>query len=516
MTPEENKKREQDEHVKYIKEHLCDKDAKKPFVFISYKSDDWKIVLHDIVYTLVKDYGLNVYFDGSFDSHNSLWINQFPENMKNYNCKGVLAFLDNKYATSYATLLELMYSQTSVAENVPKKGLPVVPINLDTLTGIDGEEGERDTGLGLELYEDNTRNVNAKTEEKLFNKTFKELVKRKILEDAEFLYEEGGTLNKRNCSRIVAELVAYLRINENHYEEGKSLDGIVGSIKDACGKEVFSEKSPESISELPQEEPKTLDWSQFEKVKAFQYKDKVYNVSSPVDAYAKLCELLCDARQKVNIIEAEVNEKYIELKNGKKAKVIDDPIGVFKKYKNDIDLYAEQQPDAENVPAYEQKIFEKPAGKLDTSEGTSANTAGEEYEFDWPYIPDKGKLPDVEDDSFTVEFDGIQGRQCKNWAAVWRELLELFGKDETTKVAFLEAREQILSGDWDKKQPNLNTFFKGQKSKDKQYTKPYTIESMGIVVENYWNKENMYKEIKKLCEALNIDTSRISIKGKLY
>ena len=234
MTPEENRKREQDEHVKFIKEHLCNAGGDKSYVFISYKSDDWYVVLHDIVYTLVKDYGLNVYFDGDFETHNSLWIDQFPENMRSYKCKGVLVFLDDKYATSYATLLELMYSQTQKAN---KK---VVPINLSKLTKIDGQEGEIDTGLGTEKYADGTKNVNAKPELERFNKAFNELIRRKILVDAQDWYEDGDKLTKESCSEIVAELIASCRVNENYYEAGKSLDGIVESIKDACGEDVFS------------------------------------------------------------------------------------------------------------------------------------------------------------------------------------------------------------------------------------------------------------------------------------
>lgn len=361
MTPEENRRREQDEHVKYIKEHLCDKDAKKPFVFISYKSDDWEMVLHDIVYSLVKDHGLNVYFDGSFDSHNSLWINQFPENMEDDNCKGVLVFLDNKYATSYATLLELMYSQTYLADST-NGGLPVVPINLDKLTVISGEEGSKHTGLGLDHYEDGTKNLNAKTEEELFDETFEQLKDRDILKKSKYLYKKNKKLTKKICSEIVAELVAYLSINENYYEEGKSLDGLVKSIKDACGKDVFGKGFSEPISALQQDDRKPLDWSQFADVKSFQYKDKVYNVFSKEDAYAKLCELLCDDGPDVFIMEiGNSGEEYIELKNGKKAALdFGNPIGVFKKYKDDIVLYAEQQPDAETVPKYERKIFEKP------------------------------------------------------------------------------------------------------------------------------------------------------------
>lgn len=37
--------------------------------------------------------------------------------MKPDHCKGVLAFIDDKYATSYATLLELLYSQFGMNNN---------------------------------------------------------------------------------------------------------------------------------------------------------------------------------------------------------------------------------------------------------------------------------------------------------------------------------------------------------------------------------------------------------------
>lgn len=245
MINEENKRRQQDEHVQYIKNHLCDKDGKKPFVFISYKSDDWETVLHEVVYTLVKDYGLNVYFDGSFDSHNSLWIEQFPENMESWYCKGVIAFLDDRYATSYATLMELMYSQTQLAgcgsKNPEKEGLPVVPVNLGNLTVLEGPIGTENTGLGAAYYPDKTKNNNAGEEQKLFNETFEELKCRGVLGNKQFLYKPGRGLTKHACSSLVSGLLAYLKVNENRYERGQSLDDIVSSIKDACGDDVFSE-----------------------------------------------------------------------------------------------------------------------------------------------------------------------------------------------------------------------------------------------------------------------------------
>lgn len=250
MTPEENKRRAEDEHVKYIKNNLCDKDGDKPFVFISYKSDDWEPVLHDIVYRLVKEYGLHVYFDGSFDIHNKLWISQFPENMEHYLCKGILAFVDNKYATSYATVLELMYSQTVDVEK------EVVQVNLDKLTSLPEKEGIRDTGLGAKIYGDNTTNVNFKAEKDLFNDTFMQLADlEKLTKDTKYAYryKQGHKLTKKRCSRIAVDLLGYLKINENPYHgPNGDLTGIVASIRDACGGEVFdpdiSAGSPEQVT----------------------------------------------------------------------------------------------------------------------------------------------------------------------------------------------------------------------------------------------------------------------------
>jgi hypothetical protein len=66
-----------------------------------------------------------------------MWLEQFKENMESGCCKGVLAFLDDEYATSYTTVLELMYSQTLNSSELNTGidgGLPVVLIMLKGLT----------------------------------------------------------------------------------------------------------------------------------------------------------------------------------------------------------------------------------------------------------------------------------------------------------------------------------------------------------------------------------------------
>lgn len=252
MTQEEAKRRSEDAKVQYIKDHLCDKDGDKPFVFISYKSDDWEIVLQDVVYRLVKDYGLNVYFDGSFDDHVANWIKQFPKNMESSKCKGVLAFLDNKYAQSYATLMELMYSQTKKASFGGKKkgiGLPVVPVNLEKMMDCDDDS---DTGLGVEIFPDGTKNLNAVSERMVFDNAYNQMVKRGIL-DGDW-YETGEPLSKSTCDAIISDLITYLKVNENPYQKmGSSLKGIIASIRDACGDEVFQtvEETVDDVKQTP-------------------------------------------------------------------------------------------------------------------------------------------------------------------------------------------------------------------------------------------------------------------------
>lgn len=243
MTQEENTKRSKDEHVKYIKEHITNKDSGKPYVFISYKSDDWYKVLHDIVYKLLTQYGLNIYYDGSFDVHNDSWITQFPDNMSDPNCKGVLAFIDEKYTCSYATLLELMYSQTLVAAVGGKKdgiGLPVIPVNLEAFKVPGDSEGKIDTGLGVNTYEDGTQNLNAEAEKELFDETFGELIdeKRKRLSLSRYYYK-GASLNRRQCYEVMGELFKTIGISENVLFSDEKLEDLVNTIKNDVGEEVF-------------------------------------------------------------------------------------------------------------------------------------------------------------------------------------------------------------------------------------------------------------------------------------
>lgn len=103
-----------------------------PYIFISYKSDDWKIVLDEIVRTLVNNYSLRVYYDANFDKNNKLWCKNMVDAMETESCKGILAFLSDNYANSYACVMEMLNSTAkSISLSHQNKRLEIIPIIID-------------------------------------------------------------------------------------------------------------------------------------------------------------------------------------------------------------------------------------------------------------------------------------------------------------------------------------------------------------------------------------------------
>lgn len=134
---------------------------------------------------MVKEHGLNVYFDGDFSGHNPLWTDQFPENMELGNCRGVVAFIDDAYTKSYATLMELFN----------------------------------------ELFD-------KAVEAKILDKTIKPYKKsQKIIKD--YL--------KSHVQLCVERFLVMLMLNDNVYSVGVTINDIVSTIKDVCGEEVVSD-----------------------------------------------------------------------------------------------------------------------------------------------------------------------------------------------------------------------------------------------------------------------------------
>ncbi len=128
MDEKELRLRKESKRLNKLKITTCEEN--KPYVFISYKSDDWKEVLEEVVYSLQKKYGLRVYYDRDFENNNDLWITSMQKNMKSKNCIAVLAFYSERYVKSYATLLEILTSQRKDSA-VLRRSKEIVPIFLE-------------------------------------------------------------------------------------------------------------------------------------------------------------------------------------------------------------------------------------------------------------------------------------------------------------------------------------------------------------------------------------------------
>ena len=78
---------------------------KKGYVFVSYKSDDWKKVFEEKIFQL-QDMGLRIYSDKNFNDTNHPWLDDMDKNIK-YS-SAVVLFISCEYLKSYATLIELL------------------------------------------------------------------------------------------------------------------------------------------------------------------------------------------------------------------------------------------------------------------------------------------------------------------------------------------------------------------------------------------------------------------------
>ncbi|MCI9360503.1 MAG: hypothetical protein HFG65_05975 [Hungatella sp.] len=177
MTDEQKrarKKSAESGNISWIKKNcLRTKDDEDDYVFISYKSDDYKEVLDDIVYQVCQKYGLRVYFDTAFDEDSKSWIEQYYDNMISTRCKAMIAFIDDAYYSSYATLLEMMSRKTAAAGgDYEFDSLFFLPINLGAIHDIIKDDN---TGLGTERFSNGRINTNAELELRKFNEIFSEI-----------------------------------------------------------------------------------------------------------------------------------------------------------------------------------------------------------------------------------------------------------------------------------------------------------------------------------------------------
>lgn len=127
------------------------------YVFISYKSDDWKIVLDEVVRYMVEYYGLRVYFDKNFDYDNEMWIRNMQRAITTKKCRAVLAFVSKKYMTSYACVMELLTARSKQAQmsfdDTNYEKLQIIPIIIDESGCVEGTTSKSGRRVNIKEWE---------------------------------------------------------------------------------------------------------------------------------------------------------------------------------------------------------------------------------------------------------------------------------------------------------------------------------------------------------------------------
>lgn len=101
----EAQKKERSEYLEHNLE-ITECSQRKPYVFISYASDNWETVFKSVVVPMQKQYGLRVYADKAFDKVNDKWIVPMLRNIRGADV--IIAFVSQSYVESYACFLELL------------------------------------------------------------------------------------------------------------------------------------------------------------------------------------------------------------------------------------------------------------------------------------------------------------------------------------------------------------------------------------------------------------------------
>lgn len=105
MALSEEQKKERSEYLENCLD-ITECSQRKPYVFISYASDDWQTVFKSAVVPMQKQYGLRVYADKAFDKVNDKWIVPMLRNLRG--ADAMVAFVSQRYIESYACFLELL------------------------------------------------------------------------------------------------------------------------------------------------------------------------------------------------------------------------------------------------------------------------------------------------------------------------------------------------------------------------------------------------------------------------
>lgn len=133
------------ERSEYLEQNLIITECsqRKPYVFISYASDNWETVFKTAIIPMQRRYGLRVYADKAFDTVNDKWIVPMLRNIRA--ADAVVAFVSQSYIESYACFLELLTAVNN------KKQIVFVSLEQELHLGDTTDQPEVERGVKNEI-----------------------------------------------------------------------------------------------------------------------------------------------------------------------------------------------------------------------------------------------------------------------------------------------------------------------------------------------------------------------------
>lgn len=219
LTPEQ--KIERDNSLKNLEITTAEAYSKKQgYIFVSYKSDNWKKVFEEKVFALQRK-GVRIYSDKNFDDENSPWLDSMDRNM-NF-CTAVMIFISKEYMTSMATFIEIL---TAI-----KYYKPIIPVYIQdkyTLNNIIMENA-----LELKEYVEAKDNEISKLQELLkkdnYDGEFNDEIKQ-IRRDLSKNIKERK-LTKENIKNAFSKILDSGKLQDNEFS--KPLDSLLNTIRSA-------------------------------------------------------------------------------------------------------------------------------------------------------------------------------------------------------------------------------------------------------------------------------------------
>lgn len=222
------------------------------YVFISYKSDNWKKVFEEKVIPLQRDYSLRVYSDKQFDSSNRPWLQNMDNNIKY--ASAVILFISKEYLQSYATFIELL---TAINYQVA-----IIPVYLPD----SGVFSSLTQDVAYRSLEDKKVRMNPSEKAKL-----KELINKKSnipqVEEIRNDYErdiESGDFTIMNLVESFQKILKSGKYQDHLFY--KPLDTLVNTIKEAANEVMEMKGESYNVFEKRHDE-EALSHSETEPVK---------------------------------------------------------------------------------------------------------------------------------------------------------------------------------------------------------------------------------------------------------